>query len=258
MKLICANDTRFSQEFAAGSNLPIQKITTKDVPRLKEEGYTVVLTGLGRLKIIMALEKYNINYFFIDRAYIIDHGYKRWMRISYNSFQMTEMKENLKWRKGIRIRPEKWQKKNPNGYILIVPPCNKAGKYWKFDSEEWLSNTVSEIRKHSDRDILIRSRPPVTDRYTSNSLVSAAAKAHIVVAYNSNAATEAIFAGTPALVLGEAASKFVAITDISQIENPIRPDRTEWIKNLMSNQFTREEIKNGKALKALMKIHNLQ
>lgn len=255
MKIICNNDTRFSLEFAKGARAEVATIDKSNIKRIKDENYTVCLTGMGRLKLIMLLEANGINYFFIDRGYVLDNGQKKWMRIAYNSFQMNKLSDYDKWRNNLRIAPEKWKK--GGSYILIIPPCSKAGKYWGFDNEVWLERTITEIRKYSDRDILIRSRPPVIDRYDQNSLVSAASKAHIVVAYNSNAATEAIFAGTPALVLGESAAKFVSINDIKNIESPIRPDRTHWLKNIMYNQFTREEIMNGTALSILIKTHNL-
>jgi len=257
MKLICHDDTRFSREFAEGANAPVANIHRKDLVKLKKKGYTVAFTGFGRMKLIMKLEAHEIPYFFIDRGYIIDDGRKQWMRVSYNSFQMDQMRDFGSWRRSIRIKPKKWKK---NGdYILVVPPCPKAGKYWGFDNKKWLESTVTELREHSNRDILVRARPLVRDRYSGpKSLINAAKNAHCIVVYNSNAATEAIFHGTPAIVLGEAASKFVAVQSISQVENLIRPDRTEWVKNLMYNQFTRDELADGTALKALIKMHNLK
>jgi hypothetical protein len=257
MKLICHDDTRFTREFAEGANAPITNIHKQDLVKLKKKGYTVAFTGFGRMKLIIKLEAYGIPYFFIDRGYIIDDGKKQWMRVCYNSFQMERMRDFSSWRRGIKIKPKSWKK---NGdYILVVPPCAKAGRYWGFDNKKWLESTVTELREYSNRDILIRARPIVRDRYEgSKSLVNAAKNAHCIVAYNSNAATEAIFHGTPAIVLGEAASKFVSAQKLSNVEKLIRPDRTEWIKNLMYNQFSREELTSGAALKALIKMHNLK
>ena len=64
--------------------------------------------------------------------------------------------------------------------------------------------------------------------------------------------------GIPAVVLGEAASKFVSVTKIEDIENLTYPDREDWIKNIMWNQFLRTEISSGKALEILKKRNGLK
>lgn len=258
LKIICHNDTRFTRDFAQGARAPLANLYETDLDKIQDLGYdTVALTGLGRLPLILELEKRGMNYFFIDRGYVLDDGRKEWLRISYNAFQMQTMSENPIMRKEFKLNPMKWNKKGEN--ILVIPPCAKAGKYWGFDKDEWLEDTVNKIKKYSNREIVIRQRPAASKRYSGKtSLKSALKNTFIIVVYNSNAATEAIYNGTPALVLGDAASKFVSITKIKNIENPIYPDRELWLRNLLSNQFKRQEVSSGKALKFLMKIHDLK
>jgi len=112
LKIICHNDKKFTQLFAAGAKAPLADLNNADLDKLQKLGYdTVALTGLGRLRLILELERRGMNYFFIDRGYVLDNGRKEWMRISYNSFQLTELKNPPIERKKFKLSPAKWKKK---------------------------------------------------------------------------------------------------------------------------------------------------
>lgn len=257
MKIICHDDTRFSQYFAQGADCELKNMYLEDLSKYKD--FTVALTGLGRLKLIRKLKEANINYFFIDRAYLFDNGKKNWMRISYNSFQMKSINDNLiNPRIKVNSKPAPWKKTGEN--IILCPPSKKTGEFYGFNPDDWTENTYNEIKKYSDRPIIIREKPPSSERYSgSNSLSKALENAWIIVIYNSNAATEAIYQGIPAMVLAEdCASRFVSRVEIKDIEKPYYPDRELWIKNILYNQFTIDEIKNGRALRLLRKLHKLR
>jgi hypothetical protein len=78
----------------------------------------------------------------------------------------------------------------------------------------------------------------------------------VLVTYNSNAATEAIFHGIPAFTLAPAnAASSVALQDLSQIENPYYADSDKlysWACHLAYGQFHVNEMKDGTANRILL------
>lgn len=258
MKIICHADASPSNYFSFGAKAPLVNLYEADLQKLKDEGYTAAFTGLGRLRLILELEKIGMNYFFLDRGYLFGHK-KHWIRLSYNSFQMQSIKKVKDWRNGNKLHPAPWRNK-ANGHILLCPPGKKTGSYYGFSPEEWLEKTLKKISTYTDRRIVIRHKPEnKRDRYNGSlSLMSDLEDAYCVVVYNSNAATEAIYSGIPAIVLGDAASKFVSRTEIKDINDLIYSKRTGWLKNIMCNQFTKNEIATGEALDFFLKFYRIK
>jgi len=256
MKIICHDDKKFSSHFSFGAKAPLMNLYEQDLRAIKSSGYTAVVTGLGRLKLISKFEELGIPYFFLDRAYIFGER-KFWIRVSYNSLQMNEMRDIKGWRNVSPVTPEPWRKGGSK--IVVCPPSKKTSEFYKFDKDKWLNRVVKYLDKNSDREVIIRYKPDnkIARYHGDTSLLAALEDAHCIVVYNSNAATEAIFSGVPAIVLGDAASKFVARTDLSDIESLCYPDRELWLKNLFCNQFTVDELSNGEAIDFLTKYHRI-
>jgi hypothetical protein len=78
--------------------------------------------------------------------------------------------------------------------------------------------------------------------------------AHALVTHSSNVAIEAACLGTPVFVDPASAAAPVGLTDLGQIESPVYPDREPWLSHLAYNQFTFEEIGDGRAWRMLMEL----
>ena len=154
--------------------------------------------------------------------------------------------------------------------ILIC--CQRDGG-WSMDGQQlmpWLVKTIMEIKKHSDRKIVVRFHPG--DRHSSNhraslfkyklqnvfvttneSILTDFEMAHVVVNYNSSPAVAAAIEGIPVFVLDPERSqaKDIANTDISKIENPILYDRNVWIQKLAQMHWTSNELADGTAWRHL-------
>ena len=154
--------------------------------------------------------------------------------------------------------------------ILIC--CQRDGG-WSMDGQQlmpWLVKTIMEIKKHSDRKIVVRFHPG--DRHSSNhraslfkyklqnvfvttneSILTDFEMAHVVVNYNSSPAVAAAIEGIPVFVLDPERSqaKDIANTDISKIENPILYDRNVWIQKLAQMHWTSNELTDGTAWRHL-------
>lgn len=143
---------------------------------------------------------------------------------------------------------EDWRPKGD--HILLAPPSGKTLNFLGagITQDDWINNFMTEIKKHTDRPVKIRlKRGGRQERHFDFPLKEDLKNCHCVVTESSIIASEAVMFGTPACVLAENAAKEMCITDLKDIENPVRPDRTKWLHSLAYQQFTPEEIINGTA-----------
>jgi hypothetical protein len=113
-----------------------------------------------------------------------------------------------------------------------------------------LERTLAELKRHTDRPIVVRAKPQPGE--TAVPLERALAEAHALVTHSSNVAVEAAIAGTPVFVAPSSAAAPVGLTDLSQIETPVRPDRGSWLAHLAYAQYSMDEVKSGQAWRMLL------
>jgi hypothetical protein len=125
----------------------------------------------------------------------------------------------------------------------------------------WLANVVKEIKQHSNRPIVVRPHPRgacplpkgclidkprmTVGTYDDFDFDRVLSSAHCVLNWNSGPGPQAVIAGVPAFVGPDSLASTVANWDLSQIENPPRPDRTVWLEQLAHTEWTVEEIRSG-------------
>jgi len=178
------------------------------------------------------------------------------------------------------INPARWQqlskdcniqlehsKKNGN-HILICAQRNKGWSMGKLGLDGWLVNTCQEIRKYSDRPIIVRLHP--SDNQTNrrapqiqkilNQLpnVSLSTRQLIdedlnncwaVVNHNSSSIVGPLIKGYAAFVTDPVTSQCaeVAHTDFSKIESPNDFDRNAWLERISMFHWKFSEIEDGTA-----------
>lgn len=141
----------------------------------------------------------------------------------------------------VKMKPWRQPSKNPAGTILIAVPGPSYGQMFGWDMDIWLKRVIAEIRRHSDREIVLRHKSsPVP-------LADDMARAAVMVTHSSKAAVEAVVAGLPAIVEPHCAAAPVCGTDLSLIETPPMPSRRAWWASLMCQQFTLDEMRSGAA-----------
>jgi hypothetical protein len=117
---------------------------------------------------------------------------------------------------------------------------------------------VAEIKKHTDRPIVIREKRPRWERFATDTIEQALDDdVHCLVTYNSVAAVEAIMRGVPAICLGPNAAATVSSTELSEIENPRFPDADlceAWMRHLSYSQFSFIEMSDGTAWRILNEV----
>lgn len=164
---------------------------------------------------------------------------------------------------GVELKP--W--KNNGKYILICGQ-NTHSENWRNmpTIEEWLRNTIKTIRQYSSRPIIYRPHPrcldqyhgivtqfpkQVPDTYDSYDFERSLSNVWCVVNPSSNTGVEAIINGIPAIV-NENSLGYTMSTLIEDIENPYRPDRTEWFEKLCNTEYTIDELRNPDIIQFLI------
>jgi len=162
-------------------------------------------------------------------------GYYRWQ---LNAYQMQKMRDvpDDRW-KSLNTAVAPWQK---NGkHIVIAAPSRTYAKFHKI--EGWLADTIDALAKTTGRQLVIRDKEHVKTRPLQMDLE----EAHALVTHGSNAAVESVKLGTPVFVDRASAAALVGLTDLKQIENPVYPDRQQWLNNLAYNQWNEQELVDG-------------
>lgn len=165
---------------------------------------------------------------------------------------------------GLSLEP--WKK---DGEHIIVCGQHQKSELWKGmeDVQDWMMNVTTELRKHTDRRIILRPHPrykvhpdfgkftnvlvanpkPLEGTYDDFNFDEALQRAWAVISYNSNPGIHAIMGGTPAFVDTSSLAYDVAsdINDLNTINHPKYPDRDEWLQKLSYTEWTVDEIRAG-------------
>lgn len=199
-----------------------------------------------------------------------------YLRYSFNGvFPNTgiycdSMIDPLRWRKissDLKISIKDY--KTNGSHILLCLQRNGGWSMGSYDVQEWTIKTVNEIRKYSDRPIVIRPHPgdkaardylnPRSPNFklkhlpnvgisdVSRSLLEDLDGAWAVVNHNSSPVVGAAIEGYPIFVTDPARSQCreIANFDLSNIENPERPDRELWVQRISMFHWKFEELRSG-------------
>lgn len=215
-------------------------------------------------------------------------AYHRWSWTSYFRDEGDYCNKNSppdRWQqiqKDQNIKIKDWS--NPGDKILLILQrpgdtsltrlVDKHGSY-----ENFLSNTILEIRKNTDRKILIRPHPSrrnvqlkiIDNLHLRNIEISQTPamsgalsggdglykdflEAWAVVGFNSNALTESICEGIPTFSLCPSSMAWeCSNTDLKYLEKPKTFDRQQWLNNLAYCQWREDECSQGLPIQHLMR-----
>lgn len=223
----------------------------------------IILRGILKHKIMKQCWKDSRTFYYMDTGYFGNertpanpNGWKYWHRIVKNDLQHGEIipRPDDRWKRfNKKFNP--WKKQGRA--IMIAKPDEKPCKFYGIDLEKWVEGAKEEIKKYTDRPIIVRERAPKRiDRIQTDTLQQALDNdIFALVTFNSVAAVESIFHGIPAFTLAPAnAASPVCLQDLSQIESPYYPDHDKlyaWACHLSYGQFHTDELKSGLALKYL-------
>lgn len=179
------------------------------------------------------------------------------------------------------IDPSRWTKISKNlgitlkdyrskgKHILLCLQRNGGWSMGSFDVQDWAISTITELRKYTDRPIILRGHPGdkaakeyldprnpkcriknfenVSFSDFGNSLLNDLHKCWAVVNHNSSPVVGAAIEGYPIFVTDptKSQSSEVANLDLSKIENPILHDRQRWVERLSMFHWNFDELRSG-------------
>lgn len=211
------------------------------------------------------------DFYFMETGYLGNYrsennrtARKVYHRIEKNAMQQQRIMDvpDDRWRALCSFNPELnyqgWRK--PGSKILLIMSTDKPFNYYGDNRETWISQTISAIQAHTNREIIIREKAGRAERTSGDTIYDALADdVWALVTYNSVAAVEAIQYGIPAFSLAPTAASIVSTTDLSLINNPPRFSEEliqRWLWSIAYGQFTIDELLTGEAWKIVQENDN--
>lgn len=150
-------------------------------------------------------------------------------------------------------------------HVLIVGQKPGDASLRGCDIIEWMTTTVAEVRRHTDRPIVVRAHPASRpedfpkmkkafganqdirlDIPPTGTINDALRDCWAAVTYSSSSAINALLNGIPAIsVLPASMAWPVTDHDLSKVENPTLHEREQWLYDLCYAQWSVEETARG-------------
>lgn len=242
----------YVNRFAQGAKLPVYDY---DYDFGNE---TILIRGSAKSKLIQDCWNKKHPFYYMDSGYLGNYkgptnpnGYKVYHRIVPNDLQHSEIidrPDDRFIRLGIEIHKRKKGK-----HILVVVPSDKPCKFYNIDKDKWIRDTVANIKKHTDRPIVVREKQKRQLRLT-DTIFDALEDCHAMVTYQSVAAVESVLYGVPAFTSAPTAADPVSDKDLSLIDNPTEQDEDKiykWACHLAYGQFHNRELSDGTAYRMI-------
>ena len=211
--------------------------------------------------IIHDIEYYGQNYWFTDTPYFgrfnnnnlkADNHYWRICKNNIHARHIPSL-DNARLKSfDITVK----DKKDKGDYILICP--SSAGIHRFIGQTGWLTDTITKIKKLTDRPIVVREKP--RGRGTSGPseakipLVEQLKNAWCCVTSCSISAVESLCEGVPVICHPKSFAQSICDTQLDAVNNPKYVEPTDWLRSLSYQQFTPEEFANGTAIGVLKEI----
>lgn len=196
------------------------------------------------------------------------HTWKVGLNGVNNSAILGPKNQSSERAKKLNLNLKDWRKQGE--FILICAQHEKSDQ-WKNmpKTRDWFLDKYTQIRKYTDRPIIFRPHPRFPlhyiDKNLKNVYVSTPKKiagsydnfdltfdrVWITINENSNPGPQSIIQGIPAITGKHSLAYSVSEKHIKNIEDPLMPDRTQWINDYAHTEYTLDEIKQGVPLEFL-------
>lgn len=169
------------------------------------------------------------------------------------------------------IPKKEW--KNDGKYIMLLTQPKDNWSMAQKDPYVWVDEVVEKLKGNTDKTLLLRPHPNHADkcaedirkrhpqikiadmtrgggmfhdyRWTFLEELDAS-DVHCAITHNSTAAVDAATYGVPVFMTSELCLAWeIGLSDLSQVENPFKPNRDQWLNNLAYANWTLEEVRSG-------------
>ena len=214
----------------------------------------VVLRGVTKRKQMTACRAAGRDFYYIDTGYFGNGKKKTYHRVTLNDVQnFGPIIDRPADRVPRGVGVSKFRKQGSK--VLIAPPSQKLLNLYDINLEQWLDQTQTELKKHTDREIVVRLKQGRSVRQNSDTIQMALDDdVYCLVTFSSIAAMEALLHGKPAITLGPNAAAPLCshyVKDIENIKIPTLDEVDALIRHLSYCQFTEAEMRDGTAWRIL-------
>jgi hypothetical protein len=247
----CASPIRLPviQAVASGSNASNLIV---DANPAYQGGDSIVWGLIRGAKEIMSQTSSSGNDFFhVDNAYF---GRNIFYRVTHNALQLTSIPKNVidNRYKNILLSLNKsihpWKHRR-NGPIVICPSSPFLYSYYSTKLDDWISETISTLRKYTERPIKIRYK----ELMPKDDIDQDISDSWCVVTHVSAAGLDALRLGVPIITTGTCAGTPLS-TPIDKIESPLLNDGREQLFSYLAwGQFTIDEMAKKNVLEIAAK-----
>lgn len=215
----------------------------------------IVLRGITKRKQMDACRAMGRDFFYMDTGYFGNGKKKIYHRITKNDVQkfgpIIERPSDRLDVTGVKPRKVRVDGRK----ILLAPPSQKLLNLYDINLDTWMAETMAEIKRHTDREIVVRLKQGRSTRVNDDTMEMALSNdIYCLITYSSIAAGEALLFGKPAITLGPNAAAALCTQNISEIEGLKVPSLDEveaWARHIAYCQFTEAEMRNGTAWRIL-------
>ena len=214
----------------------------------------LIRNTVGNEDLLVTKVDNNYPFWFIDSGYTnFLEPSKKWHRLVRNHLHYGNYFESPVDRLGnFKEFPRDWR--SDGDKILILEPGPFAAGVFHVDLKTWKYDVEKDLRQYTDKKIVFREKAPKTERDPLYKHLLDE-DYYCVVSINSNASTEAIWAGIPAITLDKHITNPVTVNKLSDVNNLYRGSLANWLCMLSYSQFTKEELMNGTAHKLVKKYN---
>lgn len=254
--------------FLDGARVHGDEVLIKDLTGEAQVAETevAVMVGVKSRELFHANWAAGVHTVYLDKGYIRGRGespavgWEYW-RVAVDGHHPTRHLARMRcpsdrWdRFGIPVAP--WRRR---GEQIVF--AGSSAKYHEFyglvEPTQYAKKMRNWIRERdNDRLIVYRPKPSWRDarpvpgmEYSGpgHTLAQCLDGAHALVTHGSNACFEAVVAGVPCIVVGEAVAKPISSTTMDELESPrlaSDDERGQWLSNLAYLQWTLREIASG-------------
>lgn len=214
----------------------------------------LIRNTVGNENLLLTKIKQQLPFWFIDSGYtnFLEEN-KVWHRIVRGHLHHSAKIDAPVDRLGLfKSFPQQWREGGEK--ILVIEPGRFAAGIFGVDLKTWKYDIEQEIRQYSDRPIVFREKAPKKERAPLYKHLCDE-DYYCLININSNAATEAVWAGVPVITLDQHVTNPVTRRNISDINDLYKPNLAQWLCMLSYSQFTYEELIDGSFLKIVKKYH---
>jgi hypothetical protein len=266
-------DDRLASAFAAGvrahgdtADLELRSEFPKSLARLGRYE-AVYVFGVKAREQFTRVRDAGVHTVYFDKGYIrtqLSPGQKecRYWRVAVDahhptSYVMKVKRPRDRWDR-LGITPQPWRK---TGHHIIY--AGSSAKYHSFNGliepTEYARSLVEAIRGMTDRPIIYRPKPSWQDAVPVDGasfsrhperLDQLLPGAHCLITNGSNSCFEAVIAGIPCIILGDAVAAPLSSKSITDLAAPLlasKADRDQWLWNLAYCQWSMAELASGEA-----------